>query len=223
MILLKAKIREKFGRKTKTLRQQELTPAILYGSGIKNLPLQIEIKQFEKVYKETGESSLISLEIEGENSKKFDVLIHDVKKDPLTEKILHIDFYCPSTRKEVKVEIPLVFEGESPAVKELGGILIREIQTVIVKGLVQNLPKEIKVDVSKLKNFQDRILIKDLEVPEGITILKNPKEIVVLIGLPEKEEEIKPVEEKPAEEKPIEEKPIEEKTTETETTKKTKT
>jgi len=216
MILLKAKIREKFGRKTH-YSHQELIPAILYGSEIKNFPLEIDRKQFEKVYKETGESSLISLQIEGENSKKFDVLIHDVEKDPLTKKILHVDFYCPSTKKEVKAEIPLVFERETPVVKELGGILIREIQTVIVKGLAQKLPREIKVNISKLKNFQDRILIKDLEIPEGITILKSPEEIVALIGLPEKEEEIKPVEEKP-----VEEKPIEEKVTETETTEKTK-
>ena len=198
MVSLKAKIREKFGRRTKDLRRKGILPAVLYGSGLKPLSLEIKESEFEAVYKQAGESSLILLEIGG---KALEVLIHDVKVDPLTNKIIHADFYHPSGKKEVEAEIPLVFKGISPAVKELSGTLVHEISHLKVKGLAKNLPREIKVDVSNLKTFEDKILIKDLRVPEGIKILKEAKEIVALVVPPEKEEivEEKPVEEKPAE------------------------
>ena len=200
MIKLKAKIREKFGKKLKSLRKQGIIPAVLYGAGIKNIPLQVEEKEFNRVFQEAGTSSLISLEIEGKQ-KKFQVLIHDLTSDPLTEKILHVDFYRPSAKKEVEAEIPLVFEGTPPAVKESGGALVREIQTVEVKGLAQNLPKEIKVDVGKLKTFEDRVVIGDLKLPKGVKILREPDEIVALVSPPEKAEEEEKLEEKPKEEK----------------------
>lgn len=216
MLDLKAKIREKFGRKTKLLRKEGKIPGVLYGEGVKNTPLQVEEKEFEKVFREAGESSLVPLEIEGKDSKKLQVLIHDISRHPLTGEILHVDFYHPSTKKEVEAEIPLVFEGEAPAVKELSGTLVREIQAVEVKGLAQNLPREIKVDIGKLKTFGDRILIGDLKVPEGIKILRNPDEVVANVAPPVKEEEEvsaeeaeKPKEEKAEEEK--EKKPTEEK------------
>ena len=202
MISLKAKIREKFGRKTKDLRKKGILPAVLYGSDLKPLSLEIKESEFEAVYKQAGESSLILLEVEEKNSpKKFEVLIHDVKVNPITDKIIHADFYHPSGKKEVEAEIPLVFEGISPAVKELLGTLVHEISHLKVKGLAKNLPREIKVDISNLKTFEDKVSIKDLRVSEGIKILKEAKEIVALVVPPEKEEiiEEKPVEEKPAE------------------------
>ncbi len=208
MVSLKAKIREKFGSKNKSLRKEGFLPAILYGAEIKNFPLEVNEKEFEKVYKEAGESSLISLEIMGKGSKKLQVLIHDTARHPLTGKFLHIDFYHPSAKKEVEAEIPLVFEGEAPAEKNLEGTLIREIQTIEVKGLAQDLPKDIKINVEKLKTFDDKITVADLKIPEKITILRNKEDIVAHVMPPRKEEE----EEKPAEEEKVveEEKPAEE-------------
>lgn len=206
MIELQAKIRNKFGRQTQALRKQGLLPAVLYGEGIKeNLALQVPEKDFEKAYLRAGESSLVELKA---NQKKFSVLIHQIAKDPISGKFLHIDFFYPSAKKQIKAEIPLIFEGEAPAVKDLNGVLAREIQTVEVKGLAQNLPREIKVNVSGLKTFEDRLSIKDLKVPPEVEILREPDEIVAHVTPPAKVEEEKPAEEKkPAEEeKPKEEK-----------------
>jgi large subunit ribosomal protein L25 len=205
MLILSAKIRKEFGKKTKTLRKNNILPAILYGPEIKNLPLEINLKEFEKIYKEAGESSLISLDVDG---KKFLVLIHEVNKDPLTEKPIHIDFYQPKLKEEIVVKVPIVIEGFSPAVRDMGGTLIRHISEVEVKALPQKLPKEIKVGVENLKSFNDYILIKDLELPEGVKILKDKEEIVISVLPPEKvEEELeKPVEEKVEEVEIVEEK-----------------
>ena len=197
MFSLSAKIRKEFGKKTRVLRKKGILPAVLYGPKIKKvLPLEIDFKEFEKVYKEAGESSLVSLNIKGEKSAT--VLIHEVKRDPLALKPIHVDFYQPSLEEETTVKVPLIFEGEAKVCKELGGTLVRNIQEVEVKALPQNLPKEIIVNIEVLKTFEDNILIKDLKLPGGVKILKDPEEIVASVAPPTKVEEelVKPIEEK---------------------------
>ena len=210
MIKLSAEIRKEIGKKVKDLRKKGLIPAVLYGPKIEAIPLKVNLKEFEKVYQKTGESSLISLEFD---SKKFLVLIHAVEIDPLSQKPLHIDFYQPRLDEEITATVPLVFEGVSPAVKELGGTLVRNIHEVEVKALPQNLPHEIKVNIEKLKTFEDNILIKDLVIPQGVKIIKEPDEIVALAAPPEKVEEelVKAVEEKVEEVEIAEKKKEEEK------------
>jgi len=227
MLTLSSKIRKEVGKKVKSLRQQGILPAVLYGHKIKNLNLELDLKEFEKIYKEAGESSLITLVIAKgkdeaeasslslnveEKKQKFLVLIHDIQFDHLTEKPIHIDFYQPELKKEVEVTVPLIFEGEAPAVKDLGGTLVKNISEVEVKALPQNLPHEIKVDIGNLKTFEDNILIKDLIVSKEVKILKEPEEIVAAVARPEKvEEELeKPVEEKVEEVEKVEKKPKEE-------------
>ena len=226
MPTLSAKIREKVGKKVKDLREKGILPAVLYGHKIKNLNLELDLKEFEKIYKEAGESSLITLVIAKgkdeaeasslslnveEKKQKFLVLIHDIQFDHLTEKPIHIDFYQPELKEEVEVTVPLIFEGEAPAVKDLGGTLVKNISEVEVKALPQNLSHEIKVDIGNLKTFEDNILIKDLIVSKEVKILKEPEEIVAAVARPEKvEEELeKPVEEKVEEVEQIKKRPEE--------------
>jgi len=209
MLTLLAKIRKTTGRKVKTLRKQGVLPAVLYGPKVRSQPLVVNLKEFEKVYREAGESTLIKLKIEDSKAenKEFQVLIHDVQKNPLTEIPIHADFYQPRLEEEVEATVPLVFEGEAPGVKELGGVLVKNISEIEVRALPQNLPKEIKVDVSVLKTFEDNIQIKDLELPSGVQVLKEPEEVIALITPPEKEE----LAEKPSEEEVEEEEKVEEK------------
>jgi len=214
MLTLKVKIRKDLGKKVKVLRKQGILPAVLYGPKIKNLSIEIDFKEFENIYKEAGESSLISLEVDpSANSgqvKKFPVLIHEVKKDPLSGKPIHADFYQPILTEEVEATVPIVFEGEALAVKELGGTLVREISEIEVKALPKNLPHEIKVDINGLKTLDDEILVKDLKLPENVTIQRDKNEIVALVTPPETEkieEELeKPIEEKVEEVEEAEEK-----------------
>lgn len=202
-------------KKRSDLKSNDTLLAVLYGPETKNQPIEVSLKDFKKVFSEAGESSLISLELEG---KKFFVLVHEVQKDPVSQEFIHVDFYQPILSKEVEVKVPLVFEGEAPAVKDLSGTLIKEFQEVEVSALPQNLPHEIKVNVLNLKTFEDEILVKDLELPAGVRVLKDPETIVAAVLPPQNvEEELeKPIEEKVEEVEVIEKEKKEEAAEETE-------
>ena len=217
MFTLSAVIREK-EEKPNILRNKGLLPAVLYGPKTKNFSLQLNEKEFEKLFRKTGESSLISLEVKGAK-EKFLVLVHDFQKDPLKGNFIHVDFYQPALDKETEAAVPLEFIGEAPAVKELNGTLVKNISEVEIKALPQNLPHEIKVDISCLKTFDDSILIKDLIIAKEVKIIKEPNEIVALVTPPEKvEEELeKPIEEKVEEVEKVEEKEKKEEKEEEET------
>ena len=213
MLSLSAKIRKTLGKKAKALRKKGILPGVLYGPKMKTAtPLEINLKEFEKIYKDTGESSLISLEVDPSTgpgqAKKFLVLIHELARDPLTEKLIHVDFYQPRLEEEIEARIPLIFEGETLAVKDLGGTLVKNISELIVKALPQNLPHEIKVNIEKLKTFGDSVKILDLKLPEGVKVQRSPEEIVAHVLAPGKVEEelVKPVEEKVEEVEKVEEK-----------------
>lgn len=195
MITISARKRADLGKKSDNLRSSEILPAVLYGPETKSQPIEINLKEFKKVFSEVGESSLMSLEFEG---KKLFVLIHEVQKDPISQEFIHVDFYQPILTKEVEVKVPLIFEGESPAVKDLMGTLVKEFQEIEVSALPQDLPHEIKVNVEKLKTFEDEILVKDLILPNGVKVLKDLEAIVAVVLPPENvEEELeKPIEEK---------------------------
>lgn len=196
MISLSAKIRKEFGKNTKSIKNAERIPAVVYGPGVKNFSLDVDYKDFQKVFKAAGESSLIELNVEGEKEKK-PVLIHEIQKDAVSDKIIHVDFFQASLKEEVEASVPLVFEGVAPAEKDLGGTLVKNITEVEVKALPQNLPHEIKVSVEGLKTFEDQILIKDLVLPANVKVMKKPEEIIASVAKVENvEEELeKPLEE----------------------------
>lgn len=196
MISLSAKIRKDFGKKVKSIIKADKIPAVVYGPGVKNISIVIDYKDFQKIFKQAGESSLVELNIDGEKEKK-PVLIHEIQKDPVSDKFIHVDFFQASLKEEVEATVPLVFLGVAPAEKDFGGTLVKNIAEVEVKALPQNLPHEIKVSINGLKNFGDHILIKDLILPENVKILKKPNEIVASVAQQQKiEEELeKPIEE----------------------------
>lgn len=188
MISLNAKIRKEIGKKNAEIREQGRIPAVVYGHKVKNALLDLDEKEFQKVFKSAGESSLIELTIEGEKEKR-PVLVHELQKDPVTDKVIHIDFFQASLKEEVQVEVPLVFEGNSLAVKDLGGTLVKNISELEIKALPQNLPHEIKVSIDGLNTFEDRILVKDLKLPEGVKTTLNLEEIVASVTAPTNIEE----------------------------------
>lgn len=177
------------------LREQNFIPAVIYGQEIENKNLKIDRVQFEKVLEEAGRSSLVLLKIE--DQEPVETLIQDVQFDPVKDNILHADFKQIKRGEKLRVEVELKFVGESKAVKELGGILVKSIDSVEIECLPKDLVHEIEVDISSLDTFEDAIKIKDIKVGEETKILENPEETVATVTEIEEEKE---VEEKPVEE-----------------------
>lgn len=178
MISLNAKAREQFG--------VGMIKAVVYGPNAKNASIAVDEKEFKKVFKQAGESSLVELLIDKD---KRPVLIHEIQKDPVSGHVIHIDFYQADLSKEVQVTVPLVFEGLALAEKDLGGTLNKNMLEIEVRGLPQNLPHEIVVNVEGLKTFEDHILVKDLKLPANVKPTKNPDEVVCAVLAPVKIEE----------------------------------
>lgn len=199
MISLIAQTRK--NQSSNKLRQSGWVPAVIYGPKVRNQALQVESSAFDRVFAKTGESALISLKIKNSETKDQQVLalVHDLQKDPVTDKIIHVDFYAPRLDQTMHVTIPLVFEGWAGAVVDLDGTLVKNIQEVEIEVLPKDLPHEIKVDISCLRTFEDKIFIKDLKIPTGVKILADAGEVIALVMPPRSEEELAALGEAPEE------------------------
>lgn len=173
-----------FGKKLKLARKEGKLPAVLYGRGKKTTPLFVDLKEFKKIWKEAGETTIIKI-------KNEDAIIQDVAIDPVKNEPIHADFYVVEMNKPITAEVPLVFKGVSPAEKELGGILVKVMHKVEVEALPRNLPHDLKVDISKLTALGDQLTIKDIDAPADVKILAKKDEVVALIETPKEEVEEK--------------------------------
>lgn len=187
-IVLNADRRTVEGKATKKLRLANTVPAVVYGHGIKSQSLTIEAIAFQKVYRQAGSSSLVDLVIAGGAPVK--VLIHAIQQHPTKSTPIHIDFYQVKMTEKLTTDIDLRFTGESTAVKEAGGILIRTMDKLKVECLPGDLVPAIDVDLSSLKTFEDRIHVRDITAPPGITVLDGRDEVVASVTPPRSEEEL---------------------------------
>lgn len=191
-INLSAKKRTKLGKKVKSLRESGLIPAVLYGKTNDPINLEVDVKEFIKIFDKAGTSSLVDIKIDDEKAIK--TLIQDVQFDPIKSIPIHADFYRIKMDEKITTEIPIKLVGESLAVKELEGSLINNYDEIEVECLPNDLISEIEVDISTLKTFEDQIKVSDLNIPETIKVLTNPDEVVALVNPPRSEEELEAME-----------------------------
>ncbi len=170
-------------------------PAVIYGRGVKNVNLKIKKIDFERAFAIAGESNLIDLAINGNPAVK--VIVKDFQKDAVKGSITHIDFYQVDMKKKITINIPLDFVGTAKAVKELGGILVKNMDEIEVQCLPGDLVGKIEADMSKLDALNDIIRVSDLILPENISAVKDQSEVVASVVEPRKiEEKPKEAEEK---------------------------
>lgn len=191
---LQLKERKQLGKAVKRLRKEGLIPAIVYGHGLTSRAVSVEYNPFIKVYRQAGESSLVDLVVDNKESVK--ALIAETAIDPMTDRFIHVDFRQVLMTEKLKAKIPVVFFGESRAVKELGGILVKSLAEIEVECLPQYLVHEINVDLSFIKEFGETIRVGAITPPEGMTFLANPREVIATVTPPRSEEELKALEEK---------------------------
>ena len=190
---LEAKLRGKIGSEIGAIRNSGMAPAIVYGKGIKNLMVSIELKKLEKtIGGEAGRNIIISLKVaEGDKVKTIPVLTQDIQRDPLTSRIIHVDFLRVDMEKKIKTRVPLELVGISIGVKEEEGILIHGLREVEVKCLPTDIPDKLTIDVSPLK-IGDSLHVSDIKASKDIEIVSAGTETIVHISAPAKEEELAP-------------------------------
>lgn len=187
---LKVEKREITGKKVQSLRDAGKVPGVVYGAEADNINLSADYLAFEKAYAKAGESTLINLKIN--DSEEIPVLIHEVTYNLVSNKIEHVDFYRIKYGQKLTAHVELEFIGESKAVKELGGILVTNIEEVEIECLPKDLISKIVVDLAELKNFDDSINVRDLKVPESVKILTGMDDVVANVAPPKIVDEEKP-------------------------------
>jgi large subunit ribosomal protein L25 len=186
-IKLEAKTRTVIGKKVKVLRREGVLPAVLYGTGIEPVAIELDAHETTKILSRVSGSTLINLKIEKENHT---VILRDVQIDVVRRNIVHIDFLKVAMDALIRTEVPVGLVGEAPAVKELGGVLVTGVNEVEIEALPGDLPDRITVDIESLEEINSSISVKDIFFGAGVTILTDPDEILVRIVPQAVEEEI---------------------------------
>jgi len=213
---LRAERRTVQGKKVKQLRATGWIPAVMFGPDTPSDSIQVEQRDLLKVLREAGSTALIDLYV-GDRAKPLTVLAREVQRNPVTGHLLHVDFYQVRLTEKVKTTPRLEFVGESRLIGAGTAVLIHGMNEVEVECLPTDLISSISVDLSSLETMDDNILVRDLTVPSGVTILADPDEVVVSV-VPSRmavveEEEIEAEELEVAEEV-VEEAAVEEEATE---------
>ncbi|MBU0646294.1 50S ribosomal protein L25 [Patescibacteria group bacterium] len=185
---LQATTRELQGRKNYILRNEGRVPGVVYGAGTTPLNIAVDHNTLAKLFRTAGESTLVEMQIEG--GKTLNVLIQDIQKDPLREDIIHADFRAVDMNKPIEAEVKLKFIGEAPAVKVLGGTLVRPMESLLIRALPKDLMSVIEIDLSKLVTFDDAVRVSELVLPEGVEVLEEPNSTLALVAPPRSDEEM---------------------------------
>jgi large subunit ribosomal protein L25 len=186
-IKLEAKARTVIGKKVKVLRREGVLPAILYGTGIEPVPIELNTHETTKILSHVSGSTLINLKIDKENHT---VILRDVQVDVIRRDIVHIDFLKVAMDTAIRTEVPVSLVGEAPAVKELGGVLVTGLSEVEIEALPGDLPDRITVDIESLAEINSSISVGDIFFGTGVTILTEPDEVLVRIVPQAVEEEV---------------------------------
>jgi large subunit ribosomal protein L25 len=177
---LNASPRDVEGKKVRFLRRQGRVPVNIYGHGSESRSLQIETHELGKIVNRAGFTHLISLKVEGEGSPR-NVIIKEVQRYRGMGQPIHVSFYQVSMKEKIKVEVPLEFVGEAPAVKAKEGEMIVAIRHLEVECLPADIPEKITVDVTGLIHRGDSIHVRDLVLGKDISILAEPEELLARI------------------------------------------
>lgn len=168
------------------LEKENKMPAVVYGPKQEPVSLALDQREFEQVFKEAGESTIIEL---AGLEEPLEVLIHEIEFHPTKPKMVHVDFYAFERGKEMTTEIPLTYVGTAP-IEKGGGMVNKILHEVTVTCRPSDLPKDLTVDVSEMAEEDAQITIADLTLPEGVKVEHEADEMIAIAqGAREEEEE----------------------------------
>ncbi|WP_110114675.1 50S ribosomal protein L25/general stress protein Ctc [Bacillus sp. CGMCC 1.16541] len=184
--LLQANERKEFKNSARRrIREAGNFPAVVYGNKVDSTSIYLNSADFIKTIRETGRNGVLTLQV---NSDKYSVMLHDIQTDPLKNEIVHADFQVVDMSKELETTVNIVLVGEAAGTKE-GGVLQQSLHEVTVKGLPQDIPSQIEIDVTNL-GVNDTITLEEASVAKNIEITHDLTEAVASVLPPRQEEDI---------------------------------
>lgn len=195
-IFIIATQRELTGKQVKAHRKEGKLPAVIYGRHIESTPIWLNMRDATKTLSSMQPSSLVTIDVGGE---KHLTLVREKQRDHILGTLLHVDFQAVSLLEKLRTNVSIGVYGESPAVKNLNGVLVMNINSLEVECLPQDLPERIQIDISVLSAIGQSIAVKDIKVSELVEILSDPNDVIIVVTAQEAEEEVEaePVEVEP--------------------------
>lgn len=189
---LAAEPRDVLGKKVAALRSAGRLPGVVFGHGVESTSVSVDSHDFELLRRKTGQNALVDLSVDGKKAQP--VLIQGVQVHPVTRRPLHVDLFLVRMTEELTVDVPLVPIGTSSAVVDEGGTLLHGIESVRVKALPDHLPQSIEYSIESLVDFDASVYVRELTVPDDVTLLNDGDEVVAKVLPPRVEEVAAPVE-----------------------------
>jgi large subunit ribosomal protein L25 len=185
---LKVSPRPVLGKKVKRLRREGIIPANVYGHALESVAIQVPRDDLVRVIRTAGRNEIIYLRLDGDEPRP--TFVRQIQRNPVTDAILHVDFYQISLLEKVRMEVPLALVGTAPAEQAYGGTLLHSLDAITVEGLPTDIPSAIEVDVSGLAEIDAAIHVGELSVAGEVTVLTDPEVVVAKIAPPHVEKEI---------------------------------
>jgi large subunit ribosomal protein L25 len=179
-ISLNAVTRDVAGEKVKALRAQGKVPAVVHNHGKDSIHILVEEIDLKKVFANAGKHHPVTVNVDGKN---FTTLIKEVTYKPATAIVYHAVLQAIKANETAKAEVPLKLVGEIPAEKK-SLLIINNIEVVEIEALPKDLIDTLEVDATTLENDGDKILISDITVPKGVTILSDPETVIAAVETP---------------------------------------
>ena len=176
------------GKKVRFLRREGMVPVHFYGRGVDSLALQVAAATLRRVIVSAGANVPVKVNIDGRDGEEI-CFLRDAQRHPVSEDLLHVDFYRVDVDRPVRAEVPVILDGEAPAVRNLGGVLLQAFNSLEVEALPLNMPAAFHIDVTGLEDFEMAMRIGDIPAAEGVTILREDEEVLARVAPPRIEEE----------------------------------
>ena len=179
---LAAEPRAELGKKVAALRRAGRLPAVVFGHGLESENLSLDAHDFELLRRKAGPNALIDLSVQGKRARP--VLVHGVQVHPVNRRPVHVDLFLVKMTEELTVDVRLVATGTSEAVEKENGTLLHPTEHIRVKALPDHLPQSIEYSIEKLVDFDAVIKVADLVIPDDVTLLTDPEEVIAKVLQP---------------------------------------
>jgi large subunit ribosomal protein L25 len=173
------------GKQVRALRRSGQLPAVIYGPGAEPAPIQINAREAARVLRFVQGAELLELNLDGEVRN---VLLQDLQRDSIRGDFVHADFYAVDMKRKLTARVPVRLVGSSFAVVSLNGVLVRGVTEIEVESLPGDLIPHVDIDLSILKEIGMALYVRDLVLPEAITLVTSPDELVARVTAARTEE-----------------------------------